>query len=166
MNEVKGKQGLNTGKLNLFYRVSLHTAFPFGKPRALTINLKDYLTSAGRSRGLILFFNLQYWWSSLYYNAPIKTILGPLKIVSPAERVQPSCTKKNYTQRIVLVRLQPNPAAENRLGQASTQSGGCGCVYQPQGFNAGFNAPPPHPPRHGAMLGRPGFDSHPCILFS
>jgi hypothetical protein len=45
-------------------RVSLHTTFPFGKPQALTTNLRDYLTSAGRSRRLPLFSNLQHWWST------------------------------------------------------------------------------------------------------
>jgi hypothetical protein len=42
-----------------FHRASLHTVFPFGKPQALTTNLRDYLTSSGRSRGLLLFSNLQ-----------------------------------------------------------------------------------------------------------
>jgi hypothetical protein len=64
MNELKGKQGLKKENLIHFHRASLHTAFPFGKPQALTTNLRDYLTSAGRSRGLPLFSNLQHWWSS------------------------------------------------------------------------------------------------------
>jgi hypothetical protein len=64
MNEFKGKHGLKQKSLIHFYIASLHTAFPFEKPEALTTNLRDYLTSAGRSRGLPLFFNLQYWWSN------------------------------------------------------------------------------------------------------
>jgi hypothetical protein len=64
MNELKGKQGLKQESLIHFHRASLHTAFPFGKPQALTTNLRDYLTSSGRSRGLPLFSNLQHWWWS------------------------------------------------------------------------------------------------------
>jgi hypothetical protein len=59
MNELKGKQGLKQESLIHFYRASLHTAFPFGKPQALITNLRDYLTSSGRSRGLPLLSNLQ-----------------------------------------------------------------------------------------------------------
>jgi hypothetical protein len=64
MNEFKGKHGLKQENLIYFHRISLHTTFPFEKPQELTINLKDYLTSTGSSRGLPLFFNLQHSWSS------------------------------------------------------------------------------------------------------
>jgi hypothetical protein len=69
MNELKGKQGLKQKSLIYLHRASLHTAFPFEKPQALTTNLRDYPTSLGRSRGLPLFSNLQsggviqWWWS-------------------------------------------------------------------------------------------------------
>jgi hypothetical protein len=59
MNELKGKQELKQESLIYFHRTSLHRVFPFGKPQALTTNLRDYLTSAGRSRRLPLFSNLQ-----------------------------------------------------------------------------------------------------------
>jgi hypothetical protein len=39
MNELKGKQGLKQKSLIHFHRTSLHTAFPFGKPQALSTNL-------------------------------------------------------------------------------------------------------------------------------
>jgi hypothetical protein len=58
MNELKEKQGLKQESLIYFHRASLHTAFPFGKPQALTTNLRDYLTSTGRSQELSLFSNL------------------------------------------------------------------------------------------------------------
>jgi hypothetical protein len=58
MNELKEKQGLKQENLIHFHKVNLHTAFPFGKPQALTTNLRDYLTSAERSRGLPLLSNL------------------------------------------------------------------------------------------------------------
>ena len=61
MNELKGRQRLKQESLIHFHIASLHTAFPFGKPQALSTNLRDYLTSAGRSRGLSLFSNLQRW---------------------------------------------------------------------------------------------------------
>jgi hypothetical protein len=64
MNELKEKQGLKQESLIHFHRASLHTAFPFGKPQTLSTNLRDYFTSAGRSRGLPLFSNLQRWWSN------------------------------------------------------------------------------------------------------
>jgi hypothetical protein len=59
MKELKGKHGLKQESLIHFHRASLHTAFLFGKPQALTINLRNYLTSTGRSRELPLFSNLQ-----------------------------------------------------------------------------------------------------------
>jgi hypothetical protein len=59
MNELKGKQGLKQESLIHFHRASLHTTFPFVKPQALTTNLRDYLTSTEKSRGLSLFSNLQ-----------------------------------------------------------------------------------------------------------
>jgi hypothetical protein len=65
MNELKGKHRLKQEGLIHFHRASLHTAFPFEKPQALATNLRDYLTSAGRSQGLPLFSNLQRWWSSI-----------------------------------------------------------------------------------------------------
>jgi hypothetical protein len=40
MNKLKGKQGLKQENLIHFHRASLHTAFPFGKPQALTTNLE------------------------------------------------------------------------------------------------------------------------------
>ena len=61
MNELKGRQGLKQESLIHFHRASLHTAFPFGKPQALSTNLRDYLTSAGGTRGPPLFSNLQRW---------------------------------------------------------------------------------------------------------
>jgi hypothetical protein len=69
MNELKGKQGLKQKSLIYLHRASLHMAFLFGKPQALTTNLRDYLTSLEKSRGLPLFSNLQsggviqWWWS-------------------------------------------------------------------------------------------------------
>jgi len=47
MNELKGRQGLKQESSIHFHRVSSHTAFPFGKPQALSTNLRDYLTSSG-----------------------------------------------------------------------------------------------------------------------
>ena len=35
MNELKGRQGLKQESLIHFHRASLHTAFPFGKPKHL-----------------------------------------------------------------------------------------------------------------------------------
>jgi hypothetical protein len=35
MNELKGKQGLKQESLIHFHRASLHTTFPFGKPKYL-----------------------------------------------------------------------------------------------------------------------------------
>jgi hypothetical protein len=64
MNELERKQGLKQESLIHFHRANLHTAFPFGKPQALTTKLSDYLTSVGRSQGLPLFSNLQKWWSN------------------------------------------------------------------------------------------------------
>ena len=61
MNELKGRQGLNQESLIHFHRASLHMAFPFEKPQALSTNLMDYLTSAGRSWEPPLFYNLQRW---------------------------------------------------------------------------------------------------------
>jgi hypothetical protein len=59
MNELKGKQIFTQESLIHFYRASLHTTFSFEKLQALTTNLRDYLTSVERSRGLSLFSNLQ-----------------------------------------------------------------------------------------------------------
>ena len=74
MNELEGRQGFKQESLIHFHKASLHIAFPFGKPQTLSTNLKapkhlaqnlrDYLTSAGRSQGLTLFSNLQRWWSN------------------------------------------------------------------------------------------------------
>jgi hypothetical protein len=64
MNELKRRQGLKQESLINFHRASLQTTFPFEKLQALSTNLRDYLTSAGRSRGLPLFSNLQRWWSN------------------------------------------------------------------------------------------------------
>ena len=61
MNELKERQGFKQESLIHFHRASLYTAFPFGKPQALSTNLRDYLTSTGRSWGLPLFSNLQRW---------------------------------------------------------------------------------------------------------
>ena len=65
MNELKGRYGLKQENLIHFHRASLDTDFPFMRPQALSTNLRDYLTSAGRSWGLPLFSNLQLW--SGYY---------------------------------------------------------------------------------------------------
>jgi hypothetical protein len=43
MIELKGKQGLKHESLIHFHRASLHTAFPFGKPQALTTKLTGAL---------------------------------------------------------------------------------------------------------------------------
>jgi hypothetical protein len=40
MNEVKEKQGLKQESLIHFHRTNLHMTFPFGKPQALTTNLR------------------------------------------------------------------------------------------------------------------------------
>ena len=61
MNELKGRQGFKQESLIHFHRASLHKAFPFGKPQALSTNLRDYLTSGGGTRGPPLFCNLQRW---------------------------------------------------------------------------------------------------------
>ena len=61
MNELKGRHGLKQESLIHFHVASLHTVFPFGKSQALSTNLWDYLTSAGRSWGPPLFYNLQRW---------------------------------------------------------------------------------------------------------
>ena len=61
MNELKGRQGFKQESLIHFHRASLHMAFPFGKPQALSTNLRDYLTSSGWSQGPPLFSNLQRW---------------------------------------------------------------------------------------------------------
>jgi hypothetical protein len=58
MNEIKEKQGLKQESLIYFQKASLHTTFLFEKPQTLTTNLRDYLTSTGRSWGLPLFSNL------------------------------------------------------------------------------------------------------------
>jgi hypothetical protein len=40
MNKLKGKQGLKQESLIHFHRASLHTTFPFGKPKHLPQTLE------------------------------------------------------------------------------------------------------------------------------